>query len=136
MCPVVETLTPPNTPTPIGPYSHVAKVGNAITIWAIGGVDPATGDLEGDTVEAQTAQILTSFDIMLQSVGADHDHVVHITAFLKNMDDFDKMNEAYVRVMGERRPARTVNGVNELPKPGFLLTMNLTAVVARDETGA
>ena len=105
-------------------------------IGAIGGVDPATGDLAGDTVEAQTAQILTSFDIMLQSVGSDLDHIVHITAYLKAMDDFDRMNDTYVRVVGERRPARTVIGVNELPKPGFLLTMNLTAVVARDETSA
>jgi 2-iminobutanoate/2-iminopropanoate deaminase len=44
------------------------------------------------------------------------------------MSDFDEMNRAYVEIMGEHRPARTVIGVNELPKPGVLLTMNLTAV--------
>jgi len=44
------------------------------------------------------------------------------------MQDFDEMNRAYVEVMGNHRPARTVLGVNELPKPGVLLTMNLTAV--------
>ena len=44
------------------------------------------------------------------------------------MSDFDEMNRAYVDIMGAHRPARTVIGVNELPKPGVLLTMNLTAV--------
>ena len=44
------------------------------------------------------------------------------------MRDFDEMNRAYVDVMGSHRPARTVIGVSDLPKPGILLTMNLTAV--------
>jgi len=44
------------------------------------------------------------------------------------MRDFDEMNRAYVDLMADHRPARTVVGVNELPKPGVLLTMNLTAV--------
>jgi 2-iminobutanoate/2-iminopropanoate deaminase len=44
------------------------------------------------------------------------------------MRDFDAMNRAYIDMMGSHRPARTVIGVNELPKPGVLLTMNLTAV--------
>ena len=128
MSPKVETLTPPNTPTPIGPYSHIAKVGEFITIGGVGGVNPATGQLAGEDVFAQTVQILKSFDAMLRSVGSDLDHVVHINIFLKEMNDFERMNMAYIEVMGERRPARTVIGVNELPKPGFLLTMNLNAV--------
>jgi 2-iminobutanoate/2-iminopropanoate deaminase len=65
---------------------------------------------------------------MLVSVGSDLDHVVHINVFLKDIDDFEPMNAAYIDVMGERRPARTVIGVAALPKPGILLTMNLTAV--------
>src|SRR6185436_18995449 len=87
--PSVETFTPPGTPTPIGPYNHIAKVGPFITIGGTAGFDPATGALAAD-------------------VGA--------------------MNAAYVEMMGTHRPARTVIGVAELPKPGVLLTMNLTAV--------
>ncbi len=52
--------------------------------------------------------------------------------FLKDMRDFDEMNRAYVEMMGDHRPARTVIGVSELPKPGVLLTMNLTAVASDD----
>jgi len=124
----IETLTPPNTPTPIGPYNHVAKVGEHIWIGGTAGVDPATGLLAGADVGAQTKQILTSFKVMLTAVGSDLDHAVHINIFLKSMADFEDMNAAYTEVMGEHRPARTVVAVSELPKPGVLLTMNLTAV--------
>jgi 2-iminobutanoate/2-iminopropanoate deaminase len=124
----VETSTPPNTPTPIGPYNHIAKVGPFITIGGTAGVDPATNRLAGPDVQAQTWQILESFKVMLESVGSDIDHVIHINVFLKDMEDFEAMNAVYLEAMGRHRPARTVIGVHELPKPGVLLTMNLTAI--------
>ena len=129
----VETFTPPNTPEPIGPYSHIAKVGSFITIGGTAGVDPATGILAGSDVESQTAQILKSFKTMLEFVNSDLSHVVHINVFLKDMKDFEAMNRAYIASMGSHRPARTVISVQELPKPGVLLTMNLTAVT-KDQT--
>jgi 2-iminobutanoate/2-iminopropanoate deaminase len=124
----VTTSTPPNTPTPIGPYSHIARVGEFITIGGTAGFDPATGQLAGPDAYLQTKQILDSFKVMLESVGSDLDHVVHVNVFLLQMADFDAMNRAYVEKMGAHRPARTVIGVNELPKPGVMLTMNVTAV--------
>ena len=117
---MVEVSTPPNTPTPIGPYNHVAKVGTFLTIGGMAGA--------GDDVYTQARQILDSFRICLESAGSDLNHVIHINVFLKNMTDFEEMNRAYVDAMGDHRPARTVIGVSELPKPGVLLTMNLTAV--------
>lgn len=128
MSPKVETSTPPNTPTPIGPYNHIAKVGDFITIGGTAGVNPATGQLAGEDVFTQAAQILDSFKVMLESANSDLSHVVHINIFLKDMNDFEEMNRAYISKMGGHRPARTVIGVNELPKPGVLMTMNLTAV--------
>src|SRR4051812_23244229 len=111
----VETLTPPGTPTPIGPYNHVAKVGQNISIGGTAGVDPSTGQLAGADIAAQTRQILKSFRVMLEAVGSDLDHVVHINIFLKRMADFEDMNAAYATAMGEHRPARTVVAVSELP---------------------
>ena len=125
---IVETFTPANTPTPIGPYNHIAKVGQLISIGGTAGVNPATGQLAGSDVYSQTKQILQSFQVMLQSVSSDLNHIVHLNVFLKDMQDFDEMNRAYIDVMGDHRPARTVIGVSALPKPGVLLTMNLTAV--------
>ncbi len=124
----VERYTPANTMTPIGPYSHIAKVGQFITIGGTAGVDPATGDLAGPGIASQTRQILDAFEIMLASVGSDLDNVIHINVFLADMQDFEQMNAAYAEKMGERGPARTAIAVLDLPKPGALLTMNLTAV--------
>jgi 2-iminobutanoate/2-iminopropanoate deaminase len=129
--PEVTTTTPTNTPTPIGPYSHVARVGQFITIGGTAGVDPATGGLAGDDVEAQTRQIIDNLKVMLESADSDLDHVVHVNVFLKDMADFEAMNGTYVERFGGYRPARTVIGVRELPKRGVLLTMNLTAVTRR-----
>jgi 2-iminobutanoate/2-iminopropanoate deaminase len=128
MSPLVQTSTPPNTPKQIGPYSHIAKVGSFITIGGTAGLNPATGQLAGSDVASQTKQILGSFSVMLESVNSDLEHIVHVNVFLKNMSDFEAMNQAYIEKMGDHRPARTVIGVSELPKPGVLLTMNLTAV--------
>jgi 2-iminobutanoate/2-iminopropanoate deaminase len=128
--PMVETSTPPNTPTPIGPYSHIAKVGTFITIGGTAGINPATGQLAGPDTQAQTRQILDSFKVMLESVGSDLSYVVHVNIFLKQMSDFEAMNAAYIEKLGDHRPARTVIGVGELPKPGVLVTMNLTAVTS------
>jgi 2-iminobutanoate/2-iminopropanoate deaminase len=81
----VETFTPPNTPEPIGPYSHIAKVGQFISIGGTAGFDPATGELAGSDVFSQTRRILDSFAVMLESVGSDLGHVVHVNVFLKDM---------------------------------------------------
>ncbi len=126
--PTVETSIPPGTPKPIGPYSHISRVGTSITIGGTAGFDPVTGELAGSDVSSQARQILESFRVMLDSVGSDLAHVVHVNVFLRHMTDFEAMNRAYAEAMGDHRPARTVIGVAELPTPRVLLTMNLTAV--------
>ena len=127
----VQTSIPPDTPAPIGPYSHIAMVGEFISIGGTAAFDPVTGQLAGADVRTQTRRILETFAVMLESVGSDLDHIVHVNVFLRDMADFDEMNQAYAEKMAAHRPARTVIGVNELPKPGIRLTMNLTAVTRR-----
>jgi 2-iminobutanoate/2-iminopropanoate deaminase len=126
--PDISRSTPKDAPKPIGPYNHVCVAGYLVSIGGVAGVDPKTGSLAGDTVYAQTKQILDSFRVMLESVDSDLAHILHVNVFLKSMNDFSELNRAYAEVMGPHLPARTVIGVNELPKPGVLLTMNLTAV--------
>ena len=65
----VETFTPANTPKPIGPYNHIAKVGQFISIGGTAGVNPDTAQLAGPDVYSQAKQILVSFQVMLQSGG-------------------------------------------------------------------
>ena len=89
----VETSTPANTPKPIGPYNHIAKVGPFISIGGTAGVNPGTGQLAGANVYLQTKQILKSFEVMLNSAGSDLHHVIHVNVFLKEMRDFEEMNK-------------------------------------------
>lgn len=124
----VQTLTPPNTPIPIGPYSHIAKVGEHISIGGLAGVDPATGELAGPDAYTQSRQILACFAAMLRSVGSDLDHTIHINIYLLDMADFEPMNRAYAEALGDHRPARTTVAVAAVPKPGAVVTMSLTAV--------
>ncbi len=128
----VETLTPPNVPKPMGPYSHIAKVGRSITLSGTAGSDHETGELAGPGAYEQAKQTIANFRAMLLSVGSDLDSIVHVNVFLKDMADYSEMNRGYAEAMGEHRPARTVIGVNEVPRPGAVLTMNLTAVAPDD----
>lgn len=114
--------------TPVGPYSHIAKCGEFIMISATAGVNPETNKLAGPDVATQTTRILESFETMLQSVGSDFEHVLHINVFMADMNDFAEMNSAYAAMLGDCKPARTAIGVTGLPKPGAKVTMNLTAV--------
>src|SRR5262245_6370087 len=95
----IDLSTPPNTPAPIGPYNQVARVGSPITIGGTAGVDRATGQLAGTDVQSQTRQILDSFRAMLESVGSDLGHIIHVNVFLKDMSDFEAMNIAYIEKM-------------------------------------
>ena len=124
----VQTSTPPDTMTPIGPYSHIAKAGSFIAISGTAGIDPATGDFAGPDAYSQARQILRSFRSMLEGVGSDLDHILHVNVFLKNAGDFEEMNRAYREAFDGNLPARTAIIVSDLPKQGALLTMNLTAV--------
>ena len=128
MSKTVETFTPVDVMTPIGPYSHIARYEDLLMISGIAGVNPKTNELAGPDVGSQTRQILESFELMLGSVGSDFHDVLHINVFLADIGDFDEMNRAYETGIGNCRPARTAVGVTGLPKPGALVTMNLTAV--------
>jgi len=75
--PDVITITPENAPAPIGPYSHIAKVGTSITIGGVAGIDPTTGELAGNDVGAQARQVLNNLATLLASAGSDLEHVVH-----------------------------------------------------------
>ncbi len=124
----VETLTPPGSFAPIGPYSHIAKSGSFVTLSGTPGVDPATGELAGQDAYAQARQIVRNFRHMLAAVGGRLEDVLHVHVYLKDCADFAEMNRAYAEEFGAHRPARTVIGVADLPKAGARMTMNLIAV--------
>jgi 2-iminobutanoate/2-iminopropanoate deaminase len=125
----IETPALPEFFKPIGPYSHIAKSGPFIMCSGTPGIDPASGELNGADAYSQTKQILCNFKVMLQSVAASLDDVMHIHVFLKRVEDFEQMNKAYSEIFTKHLPARTVICVADLPKKDALLTMNLTAYI-------
>ena len=124
----VQTITPDNFFSPIGPYSHMTVAGPFIHISGTPGVDPQTGHMAGADVASQTRQILANFRTLMANQGAGFEQVMHIHIFMKDVGDFAAMNQAYADAIGPHRPARTVIGVADLPKAGALLTMNLQAI--------
>ncbi len=104
-----------DAPKPIGPYSQAIKAGEFVFCAGQTARDPITNKLiEGD-VSAQTDRVLKNISAVLTAAGTDLDHVVKTTVYLKNMSDFNAMNEVYGRFFKDAPPARTTVGVAALP---------------------
>ena len=81
-----------NAPAAIGPYSQAIVVGNMLFTSGQIPIDPKTGEIP-EGVEAQARQALTNVKNLIEAAGASIDNVVKTTVFIKNMDDFAKINE-------------------------------------------
>lgn len=125
---MIQTIATPCAPQAIGPYSQ-ARVVNGL-VFASGQIalDPKTGEVVGESVEAQTEQVLSNVAALLQAAGSDLDHVIKTTCFLASIDDFAAFNEVYGRYFTTELPARSAVGVAGLPK-GALVEVEVIAQV-------
>lgn len=116
-----ETIYTKNAPEPIGPYSQGVRAGNT---WYFSGqiaIDPATGQMIEGGVEAQARQVMENIKALLTASGLDFNKVVKTTIFLKNMDDFPKVNEIYGSYFhAGAYPARETVEVSRLPKDALV----------------
>ena len=98
---------------PAGPYTPAVRAGELLFVSGqVGMKDGAL--IAGDTID-QLRQAFANLEGVLAEHGAALTDVVKITVFLRHMSDFGRMNEAYMEVLGDHRPARTTIGVAELP---------------------
>lgn len=106
-----------NAPQAIGPYSQ-AVMASGQTLYISGQIpiDPATGTIVEGDVEAQANQCMKNVQAILTEAGATFDHVVKTTVFIKNMDDFGRINEIYGQYITSNYPARACVEVARLPK--------------------
>jgi 2-iminobutanoate/2-iminopropanoate deaminase len=111
-----QIITTEKAPKAIGPYSQAVRIEGLVYTAGQIGLDPATMDLVGEGVEAQTLQVLTNLKHVLEAAGTDMDHVIKTTVFLENMDDFSAMNTIYAEFFAENPPARSTVAVKGLPK--------------------
>ena len=89
-----KTVTAPNAPAAIGPYSHAVTTDSLVFTSGQLGIDPATGKLP-EGVEAQARQALENLKAVLTAAGASLETVVKTTVFVKNMSDFKAVNAIY-----------------------------------------
>lgn len=115
-----------NAPAAIGPYSQGIVMGNMLFTSGQIPIDPATGQIPED-VCAQAKQALTNVSKVIEAAGGSMDKVVKTTVFIKNMDDFAKINEVYAQFFTQPYPARSCVEVARLPKDVLL---EIEAVVA------
>jgi 2-iminobutanoate/2-iminopropanoate deaminase len=123
-----QIITTEKAPKAIGPYSQAVRIEGLVYTAGQIGLDPATMDLVGEGVEAQTLQVLTNLKHVLEAAGTDMDHVIKTTVFLDNMDDFSAMNTIYAEFFAENPPARSTVSVKGLPK-GARVEIEVIALV-------
>ena len=107
-------------PKPIGPYSQAIKSNGFLFVAGQVGVDPASGEFAGPTIQQQTARMLENVKAILEAGGVSLSHVVKTTVFLKDMNDFAAMNEVYARYFSAAPPARSTVQVARLPKDALV----------------
>jgi 2-iminobutanoate/2-iminopropanoate deaminase len=116
-------------PAAIGPYSQ-AVIANGF-LFTAGQIplDPATGQVVGGDVTAQTERVLANLAAVLEAGGTSWSSVVRTTVYLYDMNHFPAVNQVYARVLGTARPARSTVQVAALPR-GVLVEIDAIAALA------
>jgi len=105
-------------PKALGPYSVANRIGNLVFTAGQLGLDPETDELAQGGIEAETRQALTNIRNVLEAAGSSLEQVVKTTVFLRDMNDFTRMNTIYGQFFTENFPARSTVQVAALPKGG------------------
>lgn len=115
-------------PKAIGPYSQAIRTESLVFTAGQAGLDPATGELVEGGIEPQTRQALNNLKNVLEAADSALNFVVKTTVFLKDMNDFSKMNSIYSEFFPENPPARSTIAAAALPK-GALVEIELVALL-------
>ena len=111
-----EVISTQHGPKAIGPYSQAVRANGFIFISGQVAFDPATSQLVEGDIAAQTDRVLQNLKGIVEAAGSMLDKTVKTTVFLKDMNDFAKMNEVYARYFPANAPARSTVEVARLPR--------------------
>lgn len=111
-----KIISTPKAPAAIGPYSQAIEVNGMVFTSGVIPINPATGELVTGTVEEQAEQAIGNLAALLTESGVKLENVIKTTVFIKNMDDFGKINEIYAKYFTKDFPARSCVEVARLPK--------------------
>ena len=105
-----------SAPEPIGPYSQAIQAGNMLFVSGQIAIQRSSGKFIVGSIEEETIQVMTNIRDILTSAGMDFTNVVKSSIFMKDMNNFPKINEVYGRYFKENPPARESIEVSRLPK--------------------
>lgn len=114
-----QAIATKNAPGAIGPYSQAVQFGNMLFTSGQLGMHPETGEFPA-TVEEQAKQSLQNVKAILEAAGSGMDQVIKATVFLKDMNDFAKVNAVYDQFFAQPYPARSAVEVARLPKDALI----------------
>jgi 2-iminobutanoate/2-iminopropanoate deaminase len=113
---VLTSVATAHAPKAIGPYSPGVRAGQLLFLSGQIPLDPATGEVVGSDITAQTEQVFRNIKALLSAAGTDIGHVVRTTVFLSDLNDFAAMNTVYATHVGPVPPARSTVEVSRLPR--------------------
>ena len=127
---MIERLSPPGVAAPRGPYSPAVRAAGFIYVSGQIPIDPVTNQTVTGDVKAETRQVLSNIQRILEGCGAAMSDVVKCGVFLTDVKDFAAMNEVYAEFFGDSKPARTTIAVAALPLPGAKVEIDAVAYKA------
>lgn len=111
-----KTISTSKAPQAIGPYSQAIQAGSFIFISGQIPIDPVSGELLSGDINSQTKRVLDNIKGVLEAIGSSLDSVVKTTIYLRNLGDFNSVNEVYGSYFKKEPPARATVEVSRLPK--------------------
>jgi 2-iminobutanoate/2-iminopropanoate deaminase len=105
-----------HAPAAIGPYAQAVRAGNLLFVSGQIPLDPATGQMVTGDITVQTERVLKNLAAILEAGGSDLARVLKTTVYLRDLEDFGKMNAVYAKFLGEDPPARATVQAARLPR--------------------
>lgn len=112
-----KIINTPNAPAPIGPYNQAVQVGNMLYTSGQIAINPTTNELELDSIEVETKQVMENLKAVLAAVNMTFENVIKSSIFVSDMHNFSAINEVYGSYFNsDTAPARETVEVANLPK--------------------
>ena len=122
-----EIVRAPDAPQAIGPYSQAVRSGELLFCAGQIPLDPATGELAGETPAEQARQCLQNLSAVCEAAATSLARALRVTVYMTDLSAFAAVNEVYGSFFGSEPPARVAVGVAALPRGGYV---EMDAVVA------